>query len=225
MSHQTFWKPEKKIKEPKQYGIPKKKKEKKPVSEWKIDILSHHHSNPSKAERAEFPTSVIRELIAETEGRCQCGCGQEASTTHHVYPRGRGGRGVKTNAMRLHGICHDRIQTNDEELKEWITFYEDLHGEHFWFDEKDWEEYNRKQSITKNVEFERIQRMERINPIVTLLSSASGRELKAAEIRLLDGMDDREISVFAKMMADVVAVGSSQEQKLQMPFGYGHFND
>lgn len=224
MSHQTFWKPEKKVKEPKQFGGLKRKKEKKPVSEWKKDILSHHLSNPSKADRAEFPTSVIKELIAETDGRCQCGCGQEAHTTHHVYPKGRGGRGVKTNAMRLYGVCHDRIQTNDNELKQWIAVYVEMHGERFWYDEQDWEEHYKKQASAKSRDDDHKQRMERINPVVEMVSAASGRKLKAAEIRLLDCMDDQEMNVFAKMISDVVAAGSDQNQKQQF-FGYGHFDD
>jgi|GEM_PF-1862607 hypothetical protein len=224
MSHQTFWKPEKKVKEPKPFGM-KKKKERKPVAEWKKDILSHHHSNPSKADRAEFPVSVVKELIAETEGRCQCGCGQEATTTHHVYPRGRAGRGVKSNAMRLNGACHDRIQTSDTELKHWIAVYTEMYGERFWYDEKDWEEYHQKQASIKDMEAVRKQRMERINPVVEMVSAASGRKLKAAEIRLLDGMDDQEISVFFKMLADVVSAGIAENKALSIPFGYGHFDD
>lgn len=220
-----FPKPVKQVKEKKPYNsLQTKKKEKKAKPEWKQNILAHHSSNPSKADRAEFPASVIKELIEETGGRCQCGCGLEANTTHHVYPRGRGGRGVKTNAMRLNGICHDRIQTSDEELKQWIAVYTELHGGRFWYDEKDWEEHNQKQSRAEQLEIDKKKRMERINPVVDLLSTASGRSLKAAEIRLLDGMNDREISVFAKMMADVVASGTKEAHN-KIPFGYGHFDD
>lgn len=221
-----FPKPVKQEKVKKPYNsLQTRKKEKKPLPEWKQNILAHHKSNPSKADRSEFPNSVVKELITETEGRCQCGCGQEANTTHHVYPRGRGGRGVKTNAMRLNGACHDRIQTCDEELKHWIAIYTEMHGERFWYDEKDWNEFNAKQASIKSMEVDRALRMERINPIVDLLSEASGRKLKAAEIRLIDGMDDREISVFAKMMADIVSAGSVQEQQSKSSFGYGYFDD
>jgi hypothetical protein len=61
-------------------------------------------------------------------------------------------------------------------------------------------------------------------PIVDLLATAAGRKLKAGEIRLIDGMDDREVAVFAKLMSDVVAAGMSSG-KTQIPFGYGYFND
>ncbi|HIW33493.1 MAG TPA: HNH endonuclease [Candidatus Paenibacillus intestinavium] len=221
-----FPKPVKQVKEKKAYSsLQNRKKEKKVVPEWKQNILAHHKSNPSKADRAEFPASVVKELIEETGGRCQCGCGQEANTTHHVFPRGRGGRGVKTNGMRLNGICHDLIQTSDEALKQWIAVYTELHGERFWYDEKDWDEFYQKQTRTEQLESEKKQRLERIDPIIDLLTAASGRKLKAAEIRLIDGMDDKEMSVFANMMSDILAVGAVNEQQVNISFGYGHFND
>lgn len=221
-----FPKPVKRVKEKKAYNsLQTRKKDKKPLPEWKQNILAHHKSSPSKADRAEFSNSVVKELIEETGGRCQCGCGKEANTTHHVFPRGRGGRGVKTNAMRLNGVCHDRIQTNDEELQQWINFYSLKYGPSFWYDEKDWDIFNQKQSRAEQLEAMKKQRMERINPVIDLLTAASGRKLKAAEIRLIDGMDDKEMSVFANMMTDILSTGSSNEQQANIPFGYGHFND
>lgn len=219
-----FPKPVKQEKVKKTYNsLSYRKKEKKPVAEWKQNILAHHKSNPSKADRAEFPARIVKELIEETGGRCQCGCGQEANTTHHVYPRGRGGRGVKTNAMRLNGACHDRIQTSETELNQWIAVYTEMHGERFWYDEQDWEEFHQKQSRASLLEAERKQRMERINPIVELLSIASGRKLKAAEIRLIDGMDDQEMATFAKLMHDTI--GTHVLKNPVEVHGYGYFND
>ena len=221
-----FPKPVKQVKEKKPFNsLQTRKKEKKQLPEWKQNILAHHKSNPSKADRGDFPASVVKELIEETGGRCQCGCGQEANTTHHVFPRGRGGRGVKTNGMRLNGLCHDRIQTSDEELKQWIAVYTELHGERFWYDDKDWEEFHQKQNRTEQLEAEKKKRLERINPVVDLLTAASGRKLKAAEIRLIDGMDDKEMSVFANMMSDILTAGSVNEQQVNISFGYGYFND
>ncbi len=219
-----FPKPVKQQKEKKAYNsLRSKKKEKKPVPEWKQNILAHHKSNPNKADRAEFPASVVRELIEETGGRCQCGCGQEATTTHHVYPRGRGGRGVKSNAMRLNGVCHDRIQTSDEELKQWITVYAEMHGERFWYDEQDWQEYNEKQGRAERLEAEKKQRLNRISPVVDLLAAASGRKLRAAEVRLLDGMNDQDMTTFLKLMQD--ALGQSAQKHPSEVHGYGYFND
>jgi hypothetical protein len=218
-----FPKPVKQQKEKPFNSLRSKKKERKPVPEWKQNILAHHKSNPSKSDRAEFPASIIKELIEETGGRCQCGCGQEATTTHHVYPRGRGGRGVKTNAMRLNGVCHDRIQTSDEELKQWIAVYAEMHGERFWYDEQDWQEYYEKQGRAERLEAEKKQRLNRISPVVDLLAAASGRKLRAAEVRLLDGMNDQDMTTFLKLMQD--ALGQTAQKHPSEVHGYGYFND
>jgi len=202
-----------------------RKKEKKPVPEWKQGILAHHHDRPSKADRGEFPRKVISELIEEAGGACQSCRNNPDTTTHHVMPRGRStspGRGVKTNGLRLCWQCHDRIQTNEEELQQWINYFGLKYGPRFWYDEQDWEEYNRKQTAIKEAEEEQKQRLEQLSPIVNLLTVAANRKLKAAEVRLLDGLDDREMAVFAKLMSDVVGSASTTNK---VPFGYGHFND
>jgi hypothetical protein len=46
--------------------------------------------------------------------------------------------------------------------------------------------------------------------------------IDGGEIRLR--MDDREVAVFAKPMADVVSGGIASE-KDKVPSGYGHFDD
>ncbi|WP_246320000.1 hypothetical protein [Paenibacillus qinlingensis] len=55
-------------------------KDRKEVAEWRKDILSHHHSKPSKADRAEFPKSVVSEAIERSGGIFQC-CKQVRCTT------------------------------------------------------------------------------------------------------------------------------------------------
>lgn len=221
MTHQTFWKPEKKVKEKKLSSFGRSKKEKKPVPEWKKDILSHHQSRPGSKERGDFPKEVIAELIEESNGICECCKAVEATTTHHVYPRGRKGRGVKTNGLRLCWPCHDRIQTNEELLQFWISAFRDKYGDHFWFDEQDWEEYNRKQEARQKVEQEKRSREELFNPVKEVISSAAGRSLKAKEVRLIEMMDANQIAVFEALINDIVRV----EEKYQVPFGYGHFDD
>ncbi|MCL6460101.1 MAG: HNH endonuclease [Gorillibacterium sp.] len=225
MAHQTFWKPEKQVKEKSFSSFGQKKKGKKEVPEWKKDILSHHQDRPSRADRAEFSVKVIAELIQETEGKCQCGCGRMASSTHHVMPRGRSGRGVKTNALRTCEACHDNIQTDEEELQHWISLYEEMHGEHFWFDDQDWEAWNRKQATEMEVEQEKQHHLEQIDPIITLLTAATGRTLKAKELRLLEGLNQRDMAVFAKLMSDVVCAGITEVTTQPQTFGYGNFND
>ncbi|MEC0242006.1 HNH endonuclease signature motif containing protein [Paenibacillus dokdonensis] len=221
MSHQTFWKPEKK--EKKTYsGLGQRKKEKKPVPDWKHGILSHHQSRPNTKDRGEFPRSIVEELISEAGGKCQCCKTNSDTTTHHVYPRGRKGRGVKTNGLRLCWPCHDRIQTNEELLQFWISAYRDKYGEWFWFDEQDWEEFNRKQDVVKAAEADKAERLEQIMPVVDLLSAAAGRSLKAKEMRLLECFDDKEMTIFINMIRDVVG---AETVKHEVPFGYGHFDD
>ncbi|MCP3806437.1 HNH endonuclease [Paenibacillus sp. Lou8.1] len=218
MSHQTFWKPEKKVKEKKSFSsLGQRKKSKKPIPDWKKDIFAHHQSRPSRADRAEFPPEVVKELIEETDGLCQCNCGRNATQTHHVMPRGRSGRGVKTNAMRVCDACHDRIQTNEEELQGWISTYSLIHGPRFWFDEQDWEEFNRKQAAMERIEAEKKERLESIKPIVELIASAAGRSLKVKEIRLLEAMDAKQMSVFTTMISDAL----NNFSKPVPSYGYG----
>ncbi|WP_025718397.1 hypothetical protein [Paenibacillus sp. 1-18] len=218
MSHQTFWKPEKKVKEKKSYSsLGQRKKSKKSIPEWKKDIFAHHQSRPSRADRAEFPLEVISELIDETQGLCQCGCGRKSTQTHHVMPRGRSGRGVKTNAMRVCDTCHDRIQTNEEELQGWISTYSLIHGPRFWFDEQDWEEFNRKQAAQERLEAQKQERLDSIKPVMELLATAAGRSLKSKEIRLLESMDTKQMSVFGIMISDAL----NNYSRPAPSYGYG----
>ncbi|SPY16132.1 nuclease [Paenibacillus polymyxa] len=218
MSHQTFWKPEKKPKQKKAYSsLGQRKKDKKPVPEWKKDILSHHQSRPNTKERGEFPKDVIAELIADSNGICECCKAAEATTTHHVYPRGRKGRGVRTNGLRLCWPCHDRIQINEELIQFWISAFRDKYGDYFWFDEQDWEEHNRKLAARQRVEFDKNERLESIKPVIELITSAAGRTLKAREVRLLEAMDDKEMLVFTNMISDAL----NNFSKPAPSYGYG----
>jgi hypothetical protein len=220
-----FPKPEKKVKIRNTYNSLQQRssKPKKEIAPWRKDILSSHQSNPSRADRAEFSRKVVEELILETGGLCQCGCGRPASSTHHVMPRGRNGRGVKKNAMRTNDICHIRIQTNEEELQYWISEWERKFGANFWFDEQDWEEFNRKQAAADKIKQGKQIRAEQLDPIVELLTVATGRTLKAKELRLLDKLGVSDMAIFARLMADVVGAGLVTTTKPE--FGYGQFDD
>lgn len=216
-----FPKPQKNQKEKKTYNSLQQRqtKRKKEIAPWRKDILSSHQHKPSRADRADFPAQVISELIAETEGKCQCGCGRTATQTHHVMPRGRSGRGVKTNAMRVCDICHDRIQTNEDELQQWINFYSLRFGPRFWYDDQDWEEFNRKQVALKAAEDEKKEWLDQIKPVVELITTAAGRSLKAKELRLLEGFDEREMAVFTSMLSDVVAAAGQSSIKPSYAYG------
>jgi len=196
-----------------------RKKPKKPIALWRQNILSHHQSNPSRSDRNEFPLKVLKELIEEADGKCQCGCGKPDQSTHHVMPRGRDGRGVKTNGMRVNNICHDRIQTDEEELQRWIKVYRERHGNYFWYDGQDWEEHNRKLANESKLQLEKQQRMDEIEPVVTLLSTAAGRALRAKEIRLIDTLANKDINTLAKLMHDVVE--ASNHSTIKESYSYG----
>ncbi|MEK4058742.1 MULTISPECIES: HNH endonuclease signature motif containing protein [Paenibacillus] len=203
--HKTFWKPEKQIKEKKTYGSlgSNKPKTKKEVPEWKKGLLAHHQKGQSSKDRGEFNDDVLAEIIAESSGTCPiCKCAP-SDTTHHVMPKGRKGRGVKTNGLRLCWPCHDAIQTNEEALQYWISVFRDKYGDHFWFDEKDWDEYNHKLAVQQQKEQEKQQRENQIQPVVDLLSAAAGRNLKGKEVCLLQLFEDKDMAVFATLMADV----------------------
>ncbi|OZQ66097.1 HNH endonuclease [Paenibacillus sp. VTT E-133280] len=211
MEHQTFWKPEKQVKEKKSYSSlhQQKTKAKKEVPEWKKGILAHHQKGQSSKDRCEFDTDVLAEVIAEQGEICPCCKIAQSTTTHHVWPRGRKGRGVKSNALRVCWPCHDKIQTTDELLQYWISVYREKYGDHFWFDEKDWEEFNHKQNVLQQKEREKQDRQNQIKPVVDLLTAAAGRSLKANEIRLLQSFEDKDMQIFTTMMAD--ALGAIQE--------------
>jgi 5-methylcytosine-specific restriction endonuclease McrA len=180
-----------------------RKKEKR-IAPWRQHILSHHQPKASTKERGDFPREVIKELIEEAGGRCQICLSSPDTTTHHVMPRARKGRGMKTNGLRCCYRCHDRVQTHEEDLQYWIQIYRQRYGEHFWFDEKDWYEYNKKQLAIREAEEVSRQHLAKLQPIVMLLATATGRELYASEMRFLNLMNEREISVFEKMLQDMI---------------------
>ncbi|QUL57540.1 HNH endonuclease [Paenibacillus tritici] len=209
--HKTFWKPEKQVKEKKTYNSlgSKKPKAKKEVPEWKKDLLAHHKPGQSSKDRCDFDKDVLAEVIAEQGELCPCCKIAPSTTTHHVWPRGRKGRGVKSNALRVCWPCHDKIQTTDELLQFWISIYREKYGDYFYFDEQDWDEHNRKLAIQSNKEREKQERQNQIKPVIDLLSAAAGRSLKAKELRLLQSFEDKDMAIFASMMAD--ALGRAAE--------------
>jgi transcription elongation factor Elf1 len=213
-----FPKPEKKQKE--RRGLQQGKKPKKETAPWRQNILAHHQDRPSGADRGEFPAKIVKELIAEADGVCQSCRTAPDTTTHHVYPRGRRGRGVKTNGLRLCGTCHDRIQTHEDELQHWIEVYRQRFGERFWFDETDWEEYNRKQAESQAEEEAQRQRREQLEPIINLLNESLGRRLRAREQRFIDGLNEQQRAMFAGLLRDMMGTYVPDPT-----FGYGHFND
>jgi 5-methylcytosine-specific restriction endonuclease McrA len=212
-----FPKPERKTKT-KSNGF--QRKEKKEIAPWRQGILSHHKSKPSKADRAEFLPAVVKEATERSKGICQYCKEARCATTHHVMSRGRSGRGVITNAYRVCGNCHINIEGSEERKQEIITLYQQLYGNHFYFDDQDHDEYSRRKATERDIEQEQLRASERLEPVEAIVAAASGRKLKAKERKWLSGMDDKGILLFSQMLAEVAA--SKPEQ---LPFGYGYFND
>lgn len=214
-----FPKPERKPKE--QRGLQQRnKKPKKETAPWRQGILSHHQDRPSGADRGEFPAKVVKELIKEAGGVCGSCRTAPDTTTHHVMPRGRRGRGVMSNGLRLCGPCHDRIQTHEDELQHWIEVFRQRFGERFWFDEIDCQEYERKQAEAQAEEEAQRQRREQLEPIIGLLNESLGRRLRAREQRFIDGLNEQQRAMFAGLLRDMMGTYVPDPT-----FGYGHFND
>jgi 5-methylcytosine-specific restriction endonuclease McrA len=96
----------------------------------------HKRKIPKQAERNKF-TEYVRDQVKEHfENTCQM-CYGKGLHIHHVYPRGRGGRNVFTNALLLCNECHKEIHANEDLLRHWIELYKEKHGEGFWKDEHD----------------------------------------------------------------------------------------
>jgi hypothetical protein len=206
VTHQTFWKPQKQEKPKKTSSLGKSKKAKKEISPLKAKIFVDHKPGKSTTDRGEFPPSVVKELIAETDGLCQHCITVQGTTTHHVWPRGRGrkGRGVKTNGIRFCGPCHDIVQTTPELLQQWIDVFRERHGEYFWYDEQDWNEHARKEAAYQEKEREKEERLKQIEPVADLITSAAGRILRAPELRFLDSMNSVELKIFTGLFTDAL---------------------
>ncbi|CDN44011.1 hypothetical protein [Paenibacillus sp. P22] len=182
----------------------KPKKEKKPMPEWKIGILDHHQRRPSRSDRADFPRQVVIDLIEETSGVCQTNCGRQADQTHHVMPRGRDGRGVKTNAMRLCGICHEKIQTEESELQRWIEEWERRFGPFFWYDSEDWENHKRKAAAAAARDTELKQFRNAVDTVSNLISVAANRALKKRETSMLHRLNTDDLRTLVGLLFDAL---------------------
>ncbi|WP_179089040.1 MULTISPECIES: HNH endonuclease [Paenibacillus] len=204
MAHQTFWKPEKKTKEKKTSSLGHHKKVKKEVPEWKKNLLADHKPGKNSSQRNEFPDSVVKAAIERSKGICQFCKRVRCETTHHVFGRGRGGRGVLSNAYRACGNCHIIIEANDELKSAIIEEHRILYGEYFWFDEQDWNEHNHKLNKQLELEKARDERLQQIEPIADLIATAAGRELRAKELRLLESFETKDLNIFTAMFTDAL---------------------
>lgn len=182
-------------------GIPRKKP-KKPVMPWRQNILEHHKHQPTRQQRNEFPAHVVAALKREANGKCQCCFDRRDTQTHHVQPRGRNGRGVKTNGMRVCNVCHTRIHDHEDELQYWIDVYASKYGENFWYDDQDWKEYNQRTQHRTRLEAIQRARAERFEQPIDLLSQMLKRGLRAAELRVLYSMDDKQAELITNLLKE-----------------------
>jgi hypothetical protein len=202
--HRTFPKPQKQEKVKKASSLGRGKKDKKPISPWKQGILADHKSNPSRADRNEFPPAVIKKLKERADGKCEA-CKQRPDIeTHHVRSRARDGRGVFQNGLRVCGECHDYIQTHEEELRFWEGKWEKNFGPNFWFDDLDIEIHARKQAVQQAIDQEHEQRRQQIEPVADLIATAAGRPLRVKELRLLESMELKQLDIFTGMFTDAL---------------------
>jgi len=93
---------------------------------------------PTRRRRNEFSRELRQEILLERDGVCQQ-CGGIGTEIHHVMPRARSGRGVKTNALLVCASCHRQIHQQPDLLQEWIKHYRSMYGDDFYMDEWDGE--------------------------------------------------------------------------------------
>jgi hypothetical protein len=167
------------------YKTKDKKKKDSPLSELKKMTLSQHNHTPSRKDRGDFPEEVVRELKEEANGLCACGCSRPDNETHHVMPRTRDGRGVKTNGMRVNTICNQRFHDNEEELQYWIEVYRKRNGDFFWYDEQDWIDHRIRERQQKRLEQQEKELVESYMPITLVMEDTLGRKPTPEEARLL----------------------------------------
>lgn len=182
-----------------------RKNKKKEIQPFRAHLFDHHQKKPNRAKRAKFPASVVKQLIREQGIKCQCGCGRDADSTHHVMPRGRDGRGVRTNGMRVNDICNKRFHSNEAELQHWIEVWERRHGSYFWFDKQDWDEHHEKEVKFNQQSTGIINRVERVKPIIDLLVIGANRKLTQEELRFIERafMDRMDLPVIVNLLREI----------------------
>ncbi|MED4083893.1 HNH endonuclease signature motif containing protein [Halalkalibacterium halodurans] len=104
----------------------------------RIDKPKHKRRAQKRAERGKFSKMIRDEIKKECDGLCQ-ECGKRGHHLHHVMPKSRGGRGVKTNALLLCNECHKNVHADNARLKYWIEEFRKRFGKNFYKDREDLE--------------------------------------------------------------------------------------
>jgi 5-methylcytosine-specific restriction endonuclease McrA len=104
----------------------------------------HKRRVQKKSSRGKFTESTREQVKDKYDNLCQQ-CFGKGHHVHHVYPKGRGGRNVITNALLLCNQCHREVHDNEELLQHWIEVFKVEHGDNFWKDDQDFRrEYEEK---------------------------------------------------------------------------------
>ena len=88
---------------------------------------------PTRRKRNNFSNKIRQEIYEECGGKCQQ-CGGKGQEVHHVMPRSRSGRGVKTNGLLVCQDCHRKIHQDNDLLNDWKRHYKSFYGENFYKD-------------------------------------------------------------------------------------------
>lgn len=97
---------------------------------------NHNRGKRKRKNRSEFPDRVRKQIIDDQDGQCQI-CGRPTTHIHHVWPRGRGGRGVYTNGLLACHNCHNPLIHNGPFLDYYINLFTTKFGPDFYKDDDD----------------------------------------------------------------------------------------
>ncbi|MCU6798023.1 HNH endonuclease [Paenibacillus sp. WQ 127069] len=182
------------------------RRKKKELSPQKLELFRNYKKNPSAADRNDFPGDVAERLIVEANGVCQCCDQRRDAHSHHVMPRARNGRGVYENGLRVCTDCHDWLHADEENLQVWISKHMDMYGTNFWLDEKDWDEFHRREAAAAKIVIQEQRRESIKHSFISIVTMWQGRELKKKEVKLIEKLlaGEREMDLI-KNLFDIKA--------------------
>src|SRR5690625_2721056 len=67
---------------------------------------------PKRVDRGKFSRDTRQKVLLRDNGACQQ-CNGIGTQLHHCMPKGRGGRGVYTNALTVCNDCHTQIHKDN----------------------------------------------------------------------------------------------------------------
>lgn len=88
---------------------------------------------PKRGQRGKFSKRTRDMIIERDEGRCRQ-CGAIGTEIHHVFPKGRNGRGTFSNGILLCASCHRLVHEDVIYLNKWIDEFQRTYGNQFYKD-------------------------------------------------------------------------------------------